>query len=92
MNLRVTTAALASILALASAADAATISSPAIFGSHDQNQATCVVLNTGTADVQITLTILTESNGLSGALTIRDTVDDGFGGSLRRPIRSAPLR
>ena len=130
MRTRVLLTTIAGVLGLAAAAHAATISSPAIFGSHDQNQAFCVVLNTSTTSQQITVRILTESGsimaqgtqtivpgqfivavanissgvayacnatapsvaGLSGALTITDTVPDGFGSSNQRPIRSAPLR
>jgi hypothetical protein len=130
MNTRVFVATFTAVFALSAAAHAATISSPAIFGSHGQNQAACVVLNTSSSSVAVTLKILSESGtvlsqgtqtiapgqfivafatitsgvahacsatagtvaGLSGALTITDTVPDGFGGSLRRAIRSSPLR
>jgi hypothetical protein len=130
MRTRVFIATFAAVLGLSAAAHAATISSPAIFGSHGQNHAYCVVLNTSNSSVSVTLRILYESGavktqgtqtiapgqfivavaaiehgvafacsatagtvaGLSGALTITDEVPDGFGGSLRRAIRTSPLR
>jgi hypothetical protein len=61
MNTRVSLATFAGILGLAAVAQAGTISSPAIFGSHDQNQAYCVVLNAGTTTQTVTVRILTES-------------------------------
>jgi hypothetical protein len=130
MNTRILPAVVAATFGFAAVAHAATISSPAIFGSHAQDRATCVVLNTGAQPVQVTLRILDESGGtvhsgtgvvqpgqfivlmfginfgvayacnataatvgtLSGALTISEEVDDGFGGEHHRAIRSAPLR
>jgi hypothetical protein len=44
-------------------AHAAQIASPAIFGSHDQDVAQCVVINGGTDPINVTVRILNESGG-----------------------------
>jgi hypothetical protein len=69
MKTRMLFAACTMFLVATSAADAATISSPAIFGSHDQNQATCVALNIGTTTAAVTLKILNESGGTESTTT-----------------------
>ena len=75
MKTRVLLAVIAGTFGFAVATQAATISSPAIFGSHGQNQATCVLLNASTETRQITLTILTESG--TAAATNTQTVAPG---------------
>jgi hypothetical protein len=54
----------------ASVAQAARISSPAIFAAHTQRTAQCIVFNSGTEPVDVTMKILDESGRLvSGGAT-----------------------
>ena len=124
-------AACAIVLALSGPSEAAQISSPAIFGAHAQDRAECVILNSGTANLTVTIKILTEAGGtlqsracgpvppngfcttsvaipngvahaciatagsiarLRGTLVIQEGLDDGFGSTYFRAIRSAPLK
>lgn len=62
--------ALIGVLAATAAANAGTIYSPAIFGSHGQNQATCVVLNTGPDVLSVTVRFLNESGGIEKSGTV----------------------
>jgi hypothetical protein len=68
MNIRTLLVACASVLA-ATVAEAGVIFSPAIFGSHAQNQATCVALNVGTTSMSVTVKILNESGGIENSGT-----------------------
>jgi hypothetical protein len=54
-------ATFAVVLALTPLVHAAEISSPAIFGSYDQDRAECVIYNGGTGNLSVTIKILTES-------------------------------
>ena len=48
----------------ATAANAAQIASPAIFGAHTQTGAMCAIYNAGTTPLTVTLRILDESGGV----------------------------
>ena len=54
-------ATFAMVLTLTPLVHAAQISSPAIFGSLDQDRAECVIYNGGTGNLSVTIKILTES-------------------------------
>ena len=67
-----TLVACALVLALATTARAATISSPVIFGAYTQTTAQCVVFNGGTSPLSVTVKILNEGGGV-----VRSTTCDG---------------
>jgi hypothetical protein len=84
MKTRTSLVTAAAVLLAAGVAHAGTLFSPAIFGSHDQNQATCVVLNAGTTTQSVTIKILNES-GITEAQTTQ-TLAPGDFRSLTRNI------
>jgi hypothetical protein len=55
------------LLGFSSAAHAARLSSPAVFGGHTQTVASCLVFNGGTDTQELTIKILTESGTVESA-------------------------
>jgi len=58
----------AGMFGFSTVAHALQIASPAIFGSHQQDRAQCVIYNAGTGTLTVTIKILTESGAVQGTV------------------------
>lgn len=85
MKTSVIVTTIACLLGITGLAQAATIASPAIFGAFVQDKAQCLIGNTGTAAVSVTVRILDESGNVVAGGVPR-TVQPGSAISVFTPI------
>jgi hypothetical protein len=79
----------AALLALGGVSEAAQISSPMIFGTGEQDRAECVVLNTGSSPVALTVKLINDFGGTEATYNCGGPLGPGQFCSLLRPIDNA---
>jgi hypothetical protein len=77
------------VLALSGVSQAAQISTPAIFGNHNQDQAHCLVVNGGTSPLAVTLKLINEYGGTEATYNCSGPPEPGEFCTLRRTISGA---
>jgi hypothetical protein len=86
--MRIVIGLVACIFALSGVAQAARLTSPAIFGTHTQRFAICSVFNNGTAPLDVTVKIL----GESGEVLKSEFIDDLLPGEIAPITEDIALR
>ena len=77
MRTLIVATAFATVLALSGVSQAAQISTPAIFGTHNQDMAHCLVVNGGTSPLDVTLKLINEYGGTEATYNCHGPLDRG---------------